>query len=372
MIRILHVVSSLNINAGMMSVIMNYYRNLDRNEIQFDFWYFEEMKETHQAEIEKLGGRVYFMPCRSFRPSVQREIRKFFQAHRGEYAAVHCHPIWASFIVAGEAKRSGIRHVIQHVHSTKYSEKKKSEIRNRFLMKFIRLFATDYIACNREASYLFGKRLAESGKVLILPNAIDVGKYRYDAEGRERIREELNISADTLVVGTVGRMSAEKNQLFLADLFHALRGMRPDSKLIMVGDGKMRQAIEQRIAELDLQNDVILTGKRRDIQALLSAFDLFLLPSLFEGTPVAALEARSAGLPCLMSDTITRSVDMPGMSYYSLDRSASDWAETALTLAEQWRACDRTDHSEVVKHGFDIKTEAGQLRKYYLGLRQAE
>ena len=369
MIKILHVVSSLNINAGMMSVIMNYYRNIDRSKIQFDFWYFEEMKETHQAEITQLGGKTYFMPYRTFISSDQREIRRFFQEHKGEYIAVHCHPIWSSFVIAREAKHGGIKHVIQHIHSTKYSEKASSEKRNRLLMKFISWFATDYIACNQEAKYLFGKQLAESGRVVIVPNAIDVEKYKYNEDERNRIREELLISDDTFVVGTVGRLSVEKNQLFIIDVFYELLRIHTDSKLIIVGDGKMREAIEQKIVDLNLQSKAILTGKRRDVQALLSAFDLFLMPSLFEGTPVSALEARTAGLPCLMSDTITKSVDMPGMDYYPLQRSSTEWANECFKLYEQWKTCNRHDYIEVVKRGFDIKTEAGKLQDYYVKLR---
>lgn len=369
MIRVLHVVSSLNINAGMMSVIMNYYRNIDRAEIQFDFWYFEEMKETHQFEINELGGRTFFMPFRTFKSSDQKEIRSFFQAHKGEYTAVHCHPIWASFIVAREAKRSGINHIIQHVHSTKFSEKPTSEKRNRILMKFIKWFATDYVACNQEAKYLFGKQLAESGRVGIISNAIDVEKYKYDEDERERIREELLISEDAFVVGTIGRLSVEKNQLFIVDVFNELLKIHPNSRLIIVGDGRMRGEIERRIVELGIQSKTIMTGRRRDVQALLSAFDLFLMPSLFEGTPVSALEARSSGLPCLMSDTITKSINMSKMEYYSLNNSASNWAEETLSLSDQWGLLDRYDYNVVTKHGFDIKMESKKLQNYYSKLR---
>ncbi len=369
MIRILHVVPSLNINAGMMSVIMNYYRNIDRNRIQFDFWYVEEMNETHQAEITQLGGKTFFMPYRTFKPSDQKAIGRFFQEHKGEYNAVHCHPIWSSFVVARGAKHSGIKHVIQHVHSTKYSEKASSEKRNRFLMKFVSWFATDFVACNQEAKYLFGEQLAESGRVVIVPNAIDVEKYKYDEDERNRIREEFAISEGTFIVGTIGRLSVEKNQLFIIDVFYELLKIHPDSKLIIVGDGKMKEAIEQRLVDLKLQSKVILTGKRRDVQALLSAFDIFLMPSLFEGTPVSALEARSSGLPCLMSDTITKSVNMSKMDYFPLNSAAVKWAEEAINLSDQWKASDRHDYFEVKSYGFDIKTEAQNLQDYYLKLR---
>ena len=369
MIKILHIVSSLNINAGMMSVIMNYYRNIDRSKIQFDFCYLRDMIDNHKAEIEQLGGRTFFMPCLTFKPSHQKRIRQFFTEHIGEYTAVHCHPIWSSAVIAREAKNSGIKHIIQHVHSTKYSDKKKSALRNKILIKFIRWFATDYIACNTEASYLFGKKIAESGQVYIFPNAIDTAKYLFDAESRDKMRKELGISKTVFVVGSVGRLSAEKNQLFILEIFKKIRDMLHDSKLILVGGGNMQLQIEKKIVELNLCEDVIMTGKRKDIQALLSSFDLFLMPSIFEGTPVSAIEALTNGLPCVLSDTITKSIDMKGVKYIPLSSSATEWANNCIKIANQKENLNRCDYSEVVSHGFDIKTEAVKLQNYYLDLK---
>ena len=368
MIRILHVVSSLNINAGMMSVIMNYYRNIDRTKIQFDFLYFVEKQENHQNEILEFGGRFFYMPYRTFKPSDQKKIRRFFEEHKGEYTAVHCHPIWSSAIIAREAKKIGIKHVIQHVHSTKYSEKKTSEFRNKILVKFIRFFATDYIACNSEAAYLFGEKIVDTGCVYILPNAIDIEKYSFDAECRDGIRKELGISKTTFVVGNVGRLSVEKNQLFIVEIFKRILEICPDSKLILVGGGDMQAQIEKKILELNLSENVIMTGKRRDVKALLSAFDLFLMPSIFEGTPVSAIEALANGLPCVLSDTVTKSIDMNGVRYIPLALSASDWARNCIDIADHRKNYDRYDYSDVVHHGFDIKTEAIKLQNYYLGL----
>ena len=369
MIKILHVVSSLNINAGMMSVVMNYYRNIDRNEIQFDFWYFEEMKETHQAEITQLGGKTFFMPYRSFKPSDQNEIRAFFQEHKGEYAAVHCHPIWSSTIIASEAKRSGIKHIIQHSHSTRFSDKKSSEIRNRLLMKFIKFFATDFIACSPEAGHLFGRRIERTGKIYYLLNAIDIDQYTFDPNQRIRIREEFGADDKTLLVGNVGRLCVQKNQSFMLDVFHELHYKHPNTKMIIVGDGELRANLQEKIEELGISDNVIMTGKRRDIKAILSGLDLFLMPSLFEGAPVSAIEALTNGLPCVLSDTITKSINMTGVKYVNLSIPASEWANSCLSFMAEQEGRDRYDYSEVVSRGFDIKTEAKKLQEYYLRLR---
>ena len=369
MIRILHVVSSLNINAGMMSVIMNYYRNIDRSEIQFDFLYFSEMEETHQAEIEQLGGRTFLFPYELLKPAALMQIKRFFQDHKGEYTAVHCHPIWSSSFVSHAAKRSGINHVIQHAHSTKFSENRISSIRNRFLMTFVGMFATDYIACNDEAKKLFGRLRTRNGNIFVLPNAIDVDQYSFDEEMRKAIRDEFNVEPSTIIIGSVGRFSPEKNQCFLVEVFKAIHDLIPNSKLILVGDGSYRKEVEHRIKELELENEVLLTGKRRDIKAVLSGFDLFMMTSIFEGTPVSALEARTSGLPCLLSDTITRSIEMEGMRYLPINETPERWAEEALKLITEWKTHDRHDCIEVVKHGFDIKIEAKKLQDYYLKLR---
>lgn len=369
MIRILQVVPSLNINSGMMSVVMNYYRKIDRSKVQFDFLYFGEMKDSHQVEIEKLGGHAYYMKRPTFKPKDQKRLRDFFEAHKGEYTAVHCHPIWSSEVVARAAKKSGIRHIIQHAHSTKYSEKRISAARNYLIVKFISFFATDYIACNDEAAQLLGKKRAASGQVYILPNAIDLQRYAFSESLRVKIRQEFGIEPETVLLGSVGRLSVEKNQCFIVEIFKAFHEKKPDSKLILVGDGALRSRIEHKIAELGLSDAVIMTGKRTDIRAILSGLDIFIMPSIFEGTPVSAIEARTSGLPCLLSDTITKSVDMEGIQFVSIHKSPELWAKEAEGILDNNQRLNRHDYSEVVKHGFEIEREAVKLQEYYLELR---
>lgn len=368
MIRILHVVSSLNINAGVMSVIMNYYRRIDRTKIQFDFLYMEETNEDHKSEISELGGRVFLVPYPTFKPKDQKTLRVFFEEHRGEFIAVHCHPIWGAEIFAHEAKRSGIKHIIQHSHSTKYAETKKSEIRNRILVKFIGLFATDYIACSPEAAYLFGKKKVKDGKVMVLPNAINTDLYAFDRTLRGTIRSEFNCSESTLLIGNIGRLSRPKNQLFVLEIFKEIKDIFPDSKLLIVGEGGLRDLLEQRISAYELTESVIMTGKRRDIKAILSGLDLFLMPSLFEGSPVSALEARTSGLPCALSDTITKSVEMDGIKFISLELNAATWAKQAIEFYNSRIGFDRCDYSVLSENGFDIVKATEQLQIYYLNL----
>ena len=369
MIKILHVVSSLNINAGMMSVIMNYYRHIDRSRIQFDFLYFEEVDQTHEREIQQLGGSVYYIKYPTFKPSDQKKLRLFFSKHKGEYTAVHCHPIWAAEVVGYEARHAGIKHIIQHSHSTKYAETKKSEIRNRLLLKFIGLVATEYIACSPEAAYLFGKKRVVNNEVLILPNAISLESYIYNDEKRLRVRKEFHLNDSTIVVGNIGRLCKTKNQSFLLDVFKSFNALTPDSHLIIVGEGSERELLENKIKELGIEGIVTLTGKRRDVGDILSGIDLFLMPSTFEGSPVSAIEALTSGLSCVVSDSITKNIDMEGVKYVSLNVTPDIWAKEALCFYLARRSVDRHNYEKVVKSGFDIGKQVLILEDYYLSMR---
>lgn len=362
MIRVLHVVSSLNINAGMMSVIMNYYRNIDRSKLQFDFLYFKEMNKTHKEEIVKMGGRVFLIEESLSSLRLQKQLSLFFKKHRNEYVAVHCHPIWGSILVGRVAKKNGIKHVIQHSHSTQFSDKKTSAIRNRILLKYIHYFATDYIACSPEAANLF-KRKTED--VFILNNAISLESYSFDKSLRNDIRKEFAIDEKTFVIGNIGRLCSQKNQLFLLDIFKEVNRIIPDSKLMIVGSGTLRDAIDEKTNVLKLHDSVIMTGRRTDVRALLSSFDLFLMPSLFEGAPVAAVEALASGLSCVVSDTITSMIKMDQVTYLSLHYTPKQWADVICQIPLN---NNRNDQSAIALMGFDINREANKLIDYYCSL----
>ena len=166
--RILHVVSSLNVNSGMMSVIMNYYRHIERKKIQFDFLYLFEIENTYKEEIEALGGKCYYIGNPKSIFSYMLKINNFFYSHKNVYNAIHCHPIYSSIMFGFFAKKNGIKRVIAHSHSTQYSDKKNSRIRNKFLINFITFFATDYVACTKEAANLFGKKVNKKKQVFII------------------------------------------------------------------------------------------------------------------------------------------------------------------------------------------------------------
>lgn len=359
MIRILHIVSDLDINSGAMNVVMNYYRNIDRSEIQFDFGYFSKMQGTYEAEIHSLGGSAFYLGSPSFFPKFQKRLQSFFEDHKGDYIAVHCHPIWASEIVAVAAKRTGIKHIIQHSHSTKLGNNMISETRNRVLMCAVGLFATDYAACSEDAAKLLGKR----SNVRIMHNAIDCERFSFSTENRESIRRQFGVSDTELVIGHVGRFSEEKNHAFLISVFETLLEKHPDSKLVLVGDGPLKEQIENELGRSAISSKVILTGKRTDIPALLSAMDVFVLPSKYEGVPFAVVEAQASGLPCVISSTVTKKIESNLTTYIELTGDYQIWAEAILTAATS--ESDREHQETIRKLGYDIKIESKKMQEYY-------
>lgn len=359
--RILHIVPSLNINAGMMSVIMNYYRHINRNEIQFDFLYFFEMDQTYKDEISSLGGRVFNIGKPSFKHSFQIKYNKFLKLHKGEYTAIHCHPIFAPEIFSHTAKKNGIKHIIAHSHSTKYSDNKISAIRNYFINLFVGICATEYMACSPEAAKLYGKR-----DVKILRNSIEGEKYRFSQEERQVIRREIGIPDNKVVIGHVGRFVAQKNHKMVIDIFTSYHQQNENSVLLLVGDGPLKSEMQDYARSKVKDNSIFFLGRRADIPQLLSGFDVFILPSLFEGAPVSAVEAQFAGLPCLLSDTITKSINATDCEYLPINASPELWSQKIKKDEDYNLRFER--YQKMIDAGFDIKSTAKDLANYYLSL----
>lgn len=366
MIKILHVVPGPSINSGMMSVVMNYHRNIDRTKVQFDYIYFTETPGNYIHEIHLLGGKTYCIGTPKPTVGYFRKIDKFFTEHKGEYTAIHCHPIFTPQIFANSAKRHGVKHIIAHSHSTRYSNKKLSAIRNYILSLFVRYFATDYMACSRDAVKLFG-RATQNKNVYILHNAIDCKNFLYDKVMREKLRSFFQIKEDEMVIGHVGRFTNEKNHTFLIDVFNEYKKLNSNSRLLLVGDGPLMKRMKEKVENLELSDSIIFTGRRADIPALLSAMDIFILPSIFEGVPVSVVEAQATGLPCVMSSNVTKEVGLLNSTYIPLSLPASEWAER---LKDIEKSAQRINGKvNVQRNNYEISYEAKKLQDYYLTLK---
>lgn len=225
MIRILHVVSKLSLNSGVMNVIMNYYRHIDRTKIQFDFLYFEKRNPDFKDEIKNLGGNIFFVNKPSLKHIYRtyKEFNSFFSNNYAKYTAVHLHEIYLVNFISHFCKKYDIKHLITHAHTTKYSDNPKNALRNRIMCLGLKHSATDYFACSKAAGeFYYGKENVESGLVKVIPNAIDLKKYKFNQIIRDKVRKILNIE-DKFVIGHIGRMAPPKNQKFLLQIFKKVK-----------------------------------------------------------------------------------------------------------------------------------------------------
>lgn len=354
-IRILHIVTYMG-RGGLETMLMNYYRSIDRTKVQFDFLTHRDFRADYDDEIEALGGNIYRLPSLNpFSRSYLGALDRFFMEHP-EYRIVHSHLDCMSAIPLKAAKKHGVPVRIGHAHNSNQPRDAKYLLK-LFYKRLIARNATQLFACSEEAGrWMFG-----GADFRVLNNAIDAEKYAFHADTRADVRRELGISGDALVVGHVGRFDPQKNHSFLLDIFAKIPG---DARLLLVGDGVLRPDAQQRAKELGICDRVFFAGVRSDVDRLLQAMDVFLFPSLFEGLPVSIIEAQAAGLPCLISDKVPIECKKTELvTQLPLAASSAEWAGAVLSAAETSR---RNTLEQIRGAGFDIRANAEWLQNYYL------
>lgn len=358
-IRVLQVVTHME-RGGLETMLMNYYRNIDRSMVQFDFLVHREHRSAYDDEIETLGGIIHRLPTLvPWSGTYKKALNTFFVNHP-EYRIVHVHQDCLSSVILKVAKKNGVPVRIAHSHSSSQDKDMKYLIK-LFYKRSIPKYATDLFACgNRAGDWMFG-----GAPYRIMNNAIDASLYHYDPKTARRIRELFSIPADALVIGHVGRFSWPKNHSFLVEIFREIHRKVPKARLMLVGEGDLRPQIEEKVRTLGLEDNIIFTGIRSDVPDMLQAMDLFLFPSIYEGLPVTMVEAQAAGLPCYISENVPIECKMTGLvRRISLDRSAGEWAEE-ITSAVNTRDLNTT--KDIQSAGYDIKSNAVWLKDYYLG-----
>ena len=365
-LRILHVVVNMN-RGGAETLIMNLYRNINREKVQFDFLTCK--KGVFDKEIRMLGGRVYRIPyiTEVGKRAFSKGISNFLTMHP-VYKIIHSHLDKMSGLVLQAAKKAKVPIRIAHSHNTESEGHYLAKLYKWYVGNLVKNTATHLYACSHAAAkWLFGK---QSEQAYILRNGIETDKFQFSSQIRSTTRHELEIHENTFVIGHVGRFSNQKNHLFLLDIFAGIHKKLPNSLLVLVGDGLNRGKITKRIRELNLQKQVKLLGIREDIPALLQIFDVFVFPSLHEGLPVTLVEAQGAGLPCIISDRITVEVDM-GMGlvqYLSLtDKPA--WEGCIFKIAKNKQTREMSQNALIDK-GYDIKQIAKQTESNYLNFKE--
>jgi len=352
------------LGGGVESVVMNYYRHIDRSKIQFHFICDEDSTNIPYEEIEKLGGKVILIPPYQKILKYNKELKKVLID--GGYKIVHSHINTLSFFPLRIAKKCGVKVRIAHSHSTANKKEWKKTLIKNILKPFSKVYATDYFACSEYAGrWLFGNKTFNQGKVTVINNAIDLDKFKYDEKIRKKKRKELKISNDTLVIGHIGRFVKQKNHEFLIDIFNELHKENKDSKLLLIGQGQLKEYIEQKVKKLGLKDSVIFLGQREDVNELYNAMDVFLLPSLYEGLPVVGVEAQANGNLCFLSEAMTKETKvLDSTKFVSLNNTAKEWANIILKDVKYYKKHDTKE--QVSKCGFDINEEVKKLEKRYI------
>ena len=295
------------IGGGVESVVMNYYQHIDRSRIQFDFICDADSTCIPYKEIEKLGGRVIICPPYQKLRSYLKFLIRLFKEQK--YRIVHSHINTLSVFPLFAAKLAGVKVRISHSHNTSCRRDLKRNILKHLLRLFSKVWATDLFACSEKAGrFQFGNRAYEDGRVKIIHNAIDLKKYKFDNDAREKLRAGLSIPSDALVFGHIGRFVGQKNHLFLIERFSEIIAEYPSAILVLVGEGPLKNRIKLRAAELRISQSIRFVDWCEKVEKYYSVFDAFVLPSLYEGLPLVGIEAQANGLPCLFSESISPEV----------------------------------------------------------------
>lgn len=363
-LRILHVVVNMN-RGGAETLIMNLYRNIDRSKIQFDFLTCK--KGVFDEEIEGMGGKIYRVPYVTDvgHFGYVKALDTFFTSHSG-YKIVHSHMDKMSGFVLRSAKKAQIPIRITHSHNTSSEGGRVTRAYKSFAGKFILPAATHLLACsNLAADWLFAKK---ADKAMVLKNGIECDEFAFSAEVRNQVREELELQQENFIIGHVGRFSHQKNHSFLIDVFAELINDKSNAILVLAGDGPLRVGMEKKVRDLNIEDKVRFLGIRSDINRLLQAFDVFVFPSIHEGLPVTLVEAQGSGLPCIISENITKEVDLGiNLIQYSVLTDKMMWVEKVRKIAGGNEPRNIAT-SSLSDRGYDIKNTAKWAQDFYLSI----
>ena len=391
--RILHVLGTTNLG-GAESRIMDLYRNIDREQVQFDFLVHMNGKVYQKAiasgtapeslrepgyfdqEIQALGGHVYALP--SFRIynyfGYQKAIKRFFHEHAGVYDVVHGHMTSTASLYLPIAKKQGVPVTIAHARSAGVDHGVKG-ILTKWLRKDLWRKADYLLTCSGLAAQaVFGR------EAIFFPNAIDTETYRFNREERERIRKELGIAEDTFVLGHAGRFHYAKNHEYLLHIFAVFQKSVPNSRLLLLGDGPGLQTQKELARELGIEENVIFAGNKKNPAPYYNGMDCFVFPSRFEGLPGTVIEAQASGLPAMVSDAVAKETEVTDLVVWeSIDKTPDEWANQVCGFYHKWkegqahaipkdheREESRRKYADLVgAAGFDVKVQADRLKGMY-------
>ena len=356
-IRIAQVMGKM-VGGGVEAVVMNYYRHIDRDRVQFDFLVDSDSTLVPREEIESLGGRVFEIPPYQRAVAYQRELMRLFR--EGRWPIVHSHVNVLSVFSLWAAKRAGVPIRIAHSHATAGKGELARNAIKYALRPFANLYPTDRLACSEYAGkWLFGNMPFD-----VLVNGFDVGGFRFSTSSRKSFRNAHGIDSRTIVFGHAGRFAPPKNQAMLIRIFARVAVKRPESVLVLAGQGPDFQVCRGLARELDIEDKVIFLGQYHNMASFYSGIDIFLLPSTYEGLGLALIEAQAAGLPCLASSSVSQEANPTHAVTFVERDDESAWYLTMLGMKPRVnRVLSMTETLSI--RPFEITEAASRLVSYY-------
>ena len=356
-------------NGGQESFVMNVLGFIDMKNTTFDLltpYYCDN--NYYKNIVEEKGGNIYcfnfdFVPGKS-RLNLLKKTKDFLSGHKYDVVHIHSGSISALTIISFAAYLNKVKKIIVHSHCSGASENIKHMVVKKLYSPLMSIFATDFCACSLEAAeWKFTKRIVRD-KVVILKNGIDIEKFKYNIEMREQIRKKICVDKGDYVVGHVGRFSYEKNHIFLLDVFGEIKKIQPQSKLVLIGSGDEEMNIREKVKSDDLEKDVIFLGNVNNVNDYMQAFDVFVLPSLYEGLGIVGIEAQASGLPVIASKNVPTDMKVTdNVIFLDLAEDKKIWAKKICECGKIQRQDTRKD---IASKGFNICSTANDVRKMYL------
>lgn len=350
-------------SGGKKNLIMEYYRHIDRNKVQFDFICDSDSQAIPREEIESLGGRVY--EIRPYQNIIGNMVDIYKLCRKNRYPVMHAYNSTMNLFPMFVAKIAGVPVRISESLSMAHEGDWKTKIK-KILRPMSKWFANYYMSCGDDCGrWQFGDKLFDAGKVDVFKTVINTEFNAFNPELRDKTRKEFGWE-DKIVIGHIGRFTPQKNSVHLIEIFAAVAKKEPKAALCLIGDGELKEEMMAKIEELGIKDQVNYLGRREDIQQFYNAMDMFLLPSLYEGLPVVGLEAESCGLPMFFSTEVTREANACELGHFiDLAEKESVWADEILKAVKENMPIRRSHAKEVAEAGFDSASEAMRMQNYY-------
>lgn len=369
--KVLQISIGTTVLGGVEKMLYEIYKNIDKNKVQFDFLFPNYcIFGKYTEDVKNMGAKIIELKTdrNSLKKKLLYNIRLYKFLKRNKYDVVHINSGAFLFVlqVAIICKMAGVKKIIIHSHNAVVIKSKLKKMIIDSLKPILNHLGTDFLACSQlAAESMFSKNNLKNVK--IIKNGIDILKYRFDINTRQQYRKKLNIENDVCYVH-VGRFEEQKNHKFLIDIFNSILKEQKNAKLIMIGDGELKENITNKIEKYGINDRVLFLNQRNDVAQLLQAMDCFILPSLYEGFPVVGVEAQTSGLPLICSDTITKELKLLETTIFvSLDDNTNIWSKKICEIMKNFDLESRKEAYKIVQNdGYDIKKTANIMQEIYI------